>query len=64
MWCPTSLLVTPPPTKVRLEASGVVGDNLWLWRADHSQLAPGEPPKTYDTTQDGRADEAGHTDSV
>jgi len=47
-------------TMVRLEASGVVGDNLWLWRADHSQLAPGEPPKTYDTTQDGRADEVYH----
>lgn len=29
---------------VRIFSSNVVGDNLWLWRADHVKLRPGEEP--------------------
>lgn len=31
---------------VRLHSGNVVGDNLWLWRADHAQLDPNEPPQS------------------
>lgn len=34
-------------TMVAIHSGHVIGDNLWLWRADHSQLAEGEPPRTY-----------------
>merc|ERR1712217_637685 len=27
---------------VRIHSGNVIGDNLWLWRADHSLLRPGE----------------------
>ncbi len=30
---------------VRIFSGNVVGDNLWLWRADHVRLRPGEPPE-------------------
>jgi hypothetical protein len=29
-------------TMIRLHSSHVVGDNLWLWRADHAELVPEE----------------------
>lgn len=29
---------------IRINSKGVIADNLWLWRADHSALAPGELP--------------------
>lgn len=29
---------------VRIFSGNVVGDNLWLWRADHVKLRPGEEP--------------------
>lgn len=29
---------------VKIYSSHVIGDNLWLWRADHSQLMPKEEP--------------------
>ncbi|VEU40320.1 unnamed protein product [Pseudo-nitzschia multistriata] len=29
---------------VRIFSGNVVGDNLWLWRADHVRLRPGEEP--------------------
>ena len=29
-------------TMVRIYSNNVVGDNIWLWRADHTQLADGE----------------------
>ena len=29
---------------VRVLSGNVVGDNLWLWRADHGKLRPGEKP--------------------
>ena len=29
---------------VRIHSGNVVGDNLWLWRADHVELRPGEEP--------------------
>ncbi|CAB9500669.1 Inherit from NOG: secreted protein [Seminavis robusta] len=29
---------------VRIHSSHVIGDNLWLWRADHAELNPGESP--------------------
>jgi hypothetical protein len=29
---------------VRIHSGNVVGDNLWLWRADHTKLHPGEEP--------------------
>ena len=29
-------------TMVRLHSGNVIGDNLWLWRADHAKLRPGE----------------------
>lgn len=31
-------------TMVRIFSPNVVGDNLWLWRADHTQVAKGEKP--------------------
>ena len=31
-------------TMVRIFSQNVVGDNLWLWRADHTQLAEDEEP--------------------
>lgn len=30
---------------VRVHSGHVVGDNLWLWRADHAMLDPNEPPQ-------------------
>jgi hypothetical protein len=30
---------------VHVAASHVILDNLWLWRADHAELAPGEQPR-------------------
>jgi hypothetical protein len=33
---------------VRVHSGHVVGDNLWLWRADHAQLDPNEPPQPVD----------------
>eukprot|EP00531_Pseudo-nitzschia_arenysensis_P009226 CAMPEP_0116131404 /NCGR_PEP_ID=MMETSP0329-20121206/8986_1 /TAXON_ID=697910 /ORGANISM="Pseudo-nitzschia arenysensis, Strain B593" /LENGTH=732 /DNA_ID=CAMNT_0003625829 /DNA_START=163 /DNA_END=2361 /DNA_ORIENTATION=- len=29
---------------VRIFSGNVIGDNLWLWRADHVKLKPNEPP--------------------
>jgi hypothetical protein len=29
---------------MRIHSGRIVGDNLWLWRADHAELAPGERP--------------------
>merc|ERR1712038_867297 len=29
---------------VRIDSGNVYGDNLWLWRADHVKLQPGESP--------------------
>ena len=31
---------------VHVAASHVVLDNLWLWRADHAELSPGEQPRS------------------
>mmetsp|Transcript_2014 Transcript_2014/g.2211 ORF Transcript_2014/g.2211 Transcript_2014/m.2211 type:complete len:253 (-) Transcript_2014:116-874(-) len=31
-------------TMVRIHSGNVVVDNIWLWRADHSRLAPQETP--------------------
>jgi hypothetical protein len=46
-------------TMVRIHSGHVVGDNLWLWRADHAELAPGESancphvsPVFYQTEKD------------
>lgn len=46
-------------TMVRIHSSHVVGDNLWLWRADHASLEPGEKvncpevsPVFYQTEKD------------
>ena len=46
-------------TMIRLHSSHVVGDNVWLWRADHAALMPGEVPNCphvspvfYQTEQD------------
>ena len=36
-------------TLVRLRSGHVIGDNLWLWRADHTALRPGEAPRTHHT---------------
>ena len=30
---------------VEVQASHTILDNLWLWRADHAELAPGEQPR-------------------
>ena len=30
---------------VHVAASHVILDNVWLWRADHAELAPGEQPR-------------------
>lgn len=35
-------------TMVAIHSSYVIGDNLWLWRADHTALAPGETPEVID----------------
>lgn len=32
-------------TIMRINSGHVVGDDLWLWRADHSRLAPDETPE-------------------
>jgi hypothetical protein len=42
---------------IRIHSGNVVGDNLWLWRADHSQLRNGELPNfapipTYHQTEE------------
>ena len=37
-------------TMVRLHTGNVVGDNLWLWRADHTALRPGEVSKHATST--------------
>jgi hypothetical protein len=29
-------------TMMRIHSGNIVGDNLWLWRADHAELGPGE----------------------
>ena len=29
---------------MKLHSGNIVGDNIWLWRADHSELAPAEAP--------------------
>lgn len=29
---------------MRLNSGHIIGDNIWLWRADHAILAPGEAP--------------------
>ena len=46
-------------TMVRIHSGHVVGDNLWLWRADHAELEPGEDancpevsPVFYQTEKD------------
>jgi len=46
---------------VVIHSGHVIGDNLWLWRADHSQLdlARHEQPKTYPANQ-ARPDEVYH----
>jgi len=33
---------------VRIHQGNVIGDNLWLWRADHTELAAGESPNFPD----------------
>uniref|UniRef100_A0A7S4MRK7 Pectate lyase superfamily protein domain-containing protein n=1 Tax=Odontella aurita TaxID=265563 RepID=A0A7S4MRK7_9STRA len=42
---------------VRIHSGNVVGDNLWLWRADHVDLRPGErpnfPPLDYHQVVEG-----------
>ncbi|KAH8056464.1 hypothetical protein JL722_7298 [Aureococcus anophagefferens] len=43
-------------TMVRVAGAGVVLDNVWLWRADHAALAPGEAPRpgeVYHLVADG-----------
>lgn len=39
-------------TMLCIHASHVIGDNLWLWRADHIALKPGEIPPSYPETTD------------
>lgn len=36
-------------TMVRIHSGNVVGDNLWLWRADHVKLRPNEDPNFMKT---------------
>jgi len=42
---------------VRIHSGNILGDNLWLWRADHVALRPGEepnfPPLGYHQVVDG-----------
>jgi len=38
-------------TMVRIYSSNVVGDNLWLWRADHTKLAAGESANRPDLSE-------------
>lgn len=38
-------------TMVRIYSDDIVGDNLWLWRADHTQLAAGEKPNKPDLSE-------------
>jgi hypothetical protein len=33
---------------MRIHSGNVIGDNLWLWRADHAELSPGEAPNYPD----------------
>jgi len=45
---------------IRIHSSNVMGDNLWLWRADHVRLRPGEDPNDekfplYHQTREGEA---------
>jgi hypothetical protein len=45
---------------IRIHSSNVMGDNLWLWRADHTRLRPGENPNAenlgkYHQTVEGEA---------
>ena len=42
-------------TMVAIHSDYVIGDNLWLWRADHSQLEPGEIPRIDSKT--GRSEQ-------
>jgi len=35
---------TSVETMIVIHSDNVIGDNLWLWRADHSKLRPGEVP--------------------
>ena len=37
---------------VRIHQDNVIGDNLWLWRADHTELSPGELPNFPDMNLD------------
>jgi hypothetical protein len=46
-------------TMIRIHSGNVIGDNLWLWRADHALLGPGEAancqnisPVFYQTEKD------------
>ncbi|MBC62492.1 MAG: hypothetical protein CMP11_08540 [Zetaproteobacteria bacterium] len=36
-------------TMIQLESGNVIGDNLWLWRADHTKLRHGEKPIKHHT---------------
>mmetsp|Transcript_43478 Transcript_43478/g.118103 ORF Transcript_43478/g.118103 Transcript_43478/m.118103 type:complete len:220 (+) Transcript_43478:2-661(+) len=36
-------------TMVKIHSGNVVGDNVWLWRADHTRLRPGETPRVHHT---------------
>jgi hypothetical protein len=45
---------------IRIHSSNVMCDNLWLWRADHTRLCPGEKPNAvnlgdYHQTIEGEA---------
>jgi len=45
---------------IRIHSSNVMGDNLWLWRADHMKLRPGEKANNenfplYHQTEEGEA---------
>ena len=47
-------------TMVKIFSGNVIGDNIWLWRADHSQLDLGsDVPRSY-AADDGRPDEVYH----
>ncbi|KAG7363773.1 hypothetical protein IV203_027134 [Nitzschia inconspicua] len=38
-------------TMVTIHSNHVIGDNLWLWRADHVQLKPNERPNRPDLSE-------------
>ncbi|KAG7342572.1 hypothetical protein IV203_007665 [Nitzschia inconspicua] len=38
-------------TMVTIHSNHVIGDNLWLWRADHVQLRPNERPNRPDLSE-------------